>query len=106
MLEREIEEEILFYLNKKGIFAWKNLTGGYFDPVRKRYRKQSSKFAINGVSDIIGIYESRPLFIEVKSKKGVVRKEQKQFIARAQREGALAFIARSVDDVDNYLREQ
>lgn len=53
--------------------------------------------------DIHGIYRGAPFYIEVKTKTGVASKEQKAFILRAQSEGAIAFIARSVEDVINYM---
>ena len=100
--ERLIENEILNYLISKGVFCWKNTTGGFFDG--KRFRKHSSKYAINGTSDILGILsQGQFLAIEVKSDKGIVSKEQDAFISTIKANGGIAFIARSLDDVMCYF---
>jgi hypothetical protein len=96
--EKIIEQEILTWLMVKGVFCWKNVTGGYFDG--KRYRKQSSKFAINGVSDILGLFpDGRFMAIEVKSEKGRVSPDQKHFIDLINSNGGFAFVAKSLDEV-------
>ena len=98
--ERIVEHHILTLLRARGIFSWKNVTGGYWDPVRKIFRKQSSPFAINGTSDILGILPTgKFLAIEVKSKTGRASPEQIKFINTINDHGGIAFIARSVDDV-------
>lgn len=101
--EKQIEQMILKYLTARGIFCWKVDSVGYFDQKLKIWRKPSNPFRILGVPDINGIYKGAPFYIEVKTKTGVASKEQKAFIMRAQAEGAIAFIARSVEDVQNYM---
>lgn len=97
--EKTIENHILIYLKSRGIFAWKNQSVGVFDPVKKIYRKSKNPFHLNGTSDIIGIYKGKMLAIEVKSNRGVVSEEQKEFINNINKLGGIAFIARSLDDV-------
>lgn len=84
-----------------GCFAWKNNSVGIYDPIKKLYRKSRNKFAINGVSDIIGIYCCRPLFIEVKTPKTRNRltDEQVYFLEKTSNLGAIVIIATSVEDV-------
>lgn len=102
--EKVIENQILTYLWFKKIFAWKNTSGGYFDTKLGAFKKQRSKFAINGTSDILGILPGgRMLAIEVKSKTGKASQEQHDFINKINLSGGLAFIARSIDDVDQNL---
>lgn len=102
--ERIIESEILYFLRKSKIFSWKNVTGGYFDPVRKIFRKQTSPYAINGTSDILGVLpDGKFLAIEVKSKTGRPSPEQVLFIDNVTKNGGIAFIARSVEDVKDQL---
>lgn len=101
--ESVIENQILTWLYYKKIWAWKNPSAGYFDQKRGRFRKHVSKFAINGVSDIVGIHMGRPLFIECKTDSGRLTPEQKAFLERASREGALAFVARNISDVEREL---
>lgn len=98
-LEKEIELEILEFLRWLGIKCWKNVSGGYFDAKRKMFRKQVNPYAINGVSDILGIVLGKFLAIEVKSKKGRATDDQKRFLLEMSTCGAIAFIARSVEDV-------
>ena len=103
MTEKDIENQILNFLNKLGIFAWKNQSVGIYDPVKKIYRKPNNRFHLKGVSDIIGTIQGRMLAIEVKTEKGVISPEQRIFIARINEEGGIAFVARSVDQVAREL---
>jgi hypothetical protein len=62
--------------------------------------KRFVRFGSPGRPDITGhLKGGRALYIEVKRPSGRVTPEQKDFIARATRDGALAFVARSVSDV-------
>lgn len=97
--EKQIEVLILNYLKAKGIFCWKIDQVGYYSPSHKAYLKPSNPHRIKGVSDICGIYKGLPLFIEVKKADGRLSPEQKIFIQKAKDEGAIAFVARSIDDV-------
>lgn len=66
------------------------------------------KTAIEGYSDLSGYRKSdgRAVFIEVKTKKGVVSKEQKNFIAVASSHNCLAGVARSVEEARNIILEK
>lgn len=101
--EKVIENMILNYLRFRGVFAWKNDTVGIWDQKRKVYRKKSGAFHMTGQSDILGIFENRFLAIEVKSKKGKARPEQTEFLKQVNENGGIGFIARSIEDVENYL---
>lgn len=97
--EKDIETMILDFLNKRGIFAWKNHTVGIWDAEKNIFR-QLGKFSIKGSSDILGVLNGgRLLAIEVKSERGRVTKEQLAFIKKINSLGGLAFIARSIEDV-------
>lgn len=102
--ESDIQLAILDYLNARGIFAWRNNTTGIYDPVKKVFRKSKSKYSINGVADILGVYKGRFLAIEVKRPSGAKASEdQMLFLARVNQSGGLAFIAKSIEDVSNGL---
>lgn len=103
--EKLIENHILNWLAWNKFFVWKNQSVGIFDPVKKIYRKPNSIHHLKGVSDILGIYKGRFLAIEVKSQTGVVSKEQKEFINNVNKEGGIAFVARSIEDVKKALEE-
>jgi hypothetical protein len=103
LAERAIEDQILTWLYCQRIWAFKVNTSGYFDAKRKVFRKQRSQFAINGVSDIVGVFKGRPLFIECKTDSGRLTPDQKAFLDRAKQEGALACVAKSISDVEQLL---
>lgn len=102
--EKAIENQILHYLYKKNIFAWKNQSTGVFDPIKRIYRKSNNPFHIKGVSDILGILpDGRFLAIEVKSATGRASEEQKHFLWQINAKGGKAFLARSIEDVESEL---
>lgn len=100
-LEKDIEKAILQYLEfLPSCFAWKSVTAGYFDTKTKSFKKQRNKYAINGVSDILGVYQGKFLAIEVKRPSNKVRsEEQNQFINQINLQGGIAFYATSIEDV-------
>lgn len=83
--EKVITAQIRAYLRFKKIFHWKAWQG-----------LGSEK----GVPDILGVLpDGRALLIEVKAARGRVSPHQEKFIQAARATGALAFVARSVEDV-------
>jgi hypothetical protein len=70
---------------------------GIYDPTRKTFRSRS-KYQIKGVSDILGIYKGRMLCLEVKTQKGRLSPEQKQFLEEMQALGAATACVRSVPE--------
>lgn len=108
-LEKDIEKEILTWLNlQQKCKAWKNKSTGTYDPIRRCFRKNNGPFTEKGTSDIIGIYHGRMLCIEVKSAKGRLRPEQKDFLQAMANLGAICILARDLRDVvvslDSLLR--
>lgn len=104
--EKSIENGILRWLNLSGIFAWKNQSVGIFDPVKKIYRRSNNPFHIKGVSDVLGILpDGRLLAIEVKSATGRASPEQIAFIDKINTAGGLAFVARSLDEVQEKIKK-
>lgn len=62
--------------------------------------------SIKGVPDIVGVLPGgRALFIEVKTKTGRLSQEQQNFLENATEQGALAFMARSMEEADQKLKE-
>lgn len=104
MKEKQIENQILMYLYIKRIFAWKNQSTGIYDPKKKIFRKPMNRFHINGVADILGILpDGKLLAIEVKTPTNKPTECQKAFLEKAKELGAIAFVARSILDVDENL---
>jgi hypothetical protein len=103
--EAQIKRAILDYLHVKGALVWINSSTGVYDPTRRIFRKPNSPYQLNGTSDILGLYEGRFLAIEVKKPKCYPSESQKRFIELVKEHGGIAFVARSVDDVINNLRQ-
>lgn len=108
-LEKRTERAILDWLTTKlrrGFF-WKNESVGIYDQASGSYRKSNNPYAINGTSDILGIWENgRFIAIEVKrpGNENGASDEQKAFIAQINRRGGLAFVATSVEKVEQEFR--
>lgn len=104
--EKIIENEILEWLNNQpGCWFWKNNNHAVFDPTRRTFRTKT-KWEPKGLTDIQGFWKEQMIFIEVKRpppNKTYPSADQKEFIARAISHGAIAFVARSLDDVQEQL---
>ncbi len=101
--EKDIENSILQALKLvKGCKAWKNQSVGIYDPTRKSFRSRS-KYQIKGVSDILGIYKGKMICFEVKTQKGRLSPEQKQFLEEMKLLGAATACVRSVTEALNVL---
>lgn len=103
--EKIIETNILRWLEAKGIYAWKTKTMGTFNKQRGRFIKGSTLYR-TGVADIIGILpkcNGRLFAIEVKSKVGKLQENQKAFLHEIESRGGIAFVARSISDVEKGL---
>lgn len=99
LTEKQIENDILRYLKLTGYFVFKIKSVGTFDPKLGRFRRSSPMY-MKGVSDILGILpDGRFLAIEVKSEKGRVSPVQAIFIDEIISRGGVAFVARSLSDV-------
>ncbi len=105
--EKEIENAILDRLKiVPNSFFWKNNSGGIFDPKARVFRKNTNRHIIKGVPDILGLIAGRFVGIEVKKpkpNKTYPSKDQKVFIEKVESVGGIAFIARSVEDVEGFL---
>lgn len=78
-----------------------------FDPTKNLFRKAKNPHIINGVSDILGLFPNGTMFaIEVKtdktpwSNKTYPTKDQKLFIENINNNKGVAFVARSVLEVE------
>jgi hypothetical protein len=109
-LESAVQKSILNYLSMlRNVTAWRNQSIGVYDAKKKIFRKPKGKFAINGVSDILGIINNNGIFlaIEVKrDKKAKASLDQTIFINMINESGGIAFVAYSVDCVENEFKRQ
>jgi hypothetical protein len=91
---------VLEYLRLRGILAWRNNTGATRMPSGGYVR-----FGVKGMPDIQGILiDGRFLAIECKTGKGRLSPEQKACMDNINGRGGLAFVARSLADVELALR--
>ena len=103
--ESEIQREILRYLQARGIFAWKAGVGA----MRAVYKNTPRfvRFGQEGMSDIVGVLPNgRFLAIEVKRPGGRVTTAQKVFMGHVNLKYGLAFIAHSVEEVNDRLSRE
>lgn len=101
--EHEIQNDILYFLNAKGIYCWRQNSG--CAKIGNRYIKFTS---INGIADIIGIAkDGRFLAIECKREKGgVLSDSQKAFLESIEKNGGITIIANSLDTVIERLVQE
>jgi hypothetical protein len=92
-------------LKRPDIFFWVSDRVGIYDPVKKTFRRNADPYRIKGVSDILGILPNGLfLAIEVKTKTGRVSIEQKAFLSQIEASQGIAFVARSIEDVEMKLK--
>ena len=106
-----ILDAILDYLAADRVVAWRMNTGAL--KVDNRF----IRFGVPGFADILAIPTvsgnfkgipcswTVPLFIEVKAEKGRQSAEQKSFEAQVKDAGAEYLLARSVEDVQAWMRK-
>ena len=87
--EKTIKQQIRSILSSCNIFHWNAWAG---------------PFSEKGIADLIGIYEGKPLAIEVKGPRGKVSLEQEEWLKCFREAGGIAFVAYSPDDVIKELR--
>lgn len=101
--ETALTNQILQYLRYHKILCWKNRNTGLFRDGRW------TPAIMKGVPDIVGILGSnqagRTLLIEVKVGNNKPTGAQSFFIDEAKKQGALCFVAYSIEDVQRNLDE-
>jgi hypothetical protein len=102
--EKQIQKGILDYLAlKRGVIAWRNNSGTA--QVKMGQKEYWVQLAPKGTPDIIGyMSDGKFLGIEVKKPGGVVSKEQQDFLNDLNDKGGLGFVAYSIDDVVDVLK--
>ena len=88
--EAAITRSIRYYLRLKKILHFKHWAGLGSEP---------------GIPDICGVMpDGRALFIEIKKMNGKLSEAQELFLREAKANGAVAFVARSIDDVMEFIK--
>ena len=100
MAEKDIQKAILDYLLLKKIYCWKQHNTGIYYQKEDKYIHAGMK----GVSDILGVLpDGKFLAIEVKTKYNKPTKHQEDFLENIKLNNGVAFVARSIDDVQENL---
>ena len=99
--ESEIQSQILRYLDKKKILYWRQALGGVAHSVNGRiiYKKNPMK----GFPDIAGLHMGLFFTVEVKSEKGRMSVEQKEWLLDLSSQGAMCLTAKRVEDVIEFI---
>jgi hypothetical protein len=100
--ENDILQAICEFLWYNKIFFYRNNNTPTYDAARRAYRAMP-KWGMKGISDIVGVFRGRPMYIECKVKGKYASKEQKEFIQKILDEGGIAGVCRSIDDVKKLL---
>lgn len=106
-LERDILADCLVWLRLAGYLHWRMPIG----PVMRGGGSQAKRFSkspISGFPDICGILKIRAgiLFaVELKTEDGILKNHQKIWIERIQKAGGIAFVARSLEEMVQKLKE-
>lgn len=104
LTEKQIEHQIMGWLKYSGVFVFKVENGGVFDQKRGAFRFNHA-LRLPGIADIIGLYEGVALAIEVKSAKGRLSPAQISFRDLWLENGGKYVLARSVEDVEQFIGE-
>jgi hypothetical protein len=106
-LEAQVQKACLEFLSWKGIFHWRNNSGGVAASYTDKQGNSKSRwlsYGKVGSSDLLAIYPGgRMWLIEVKRPGGRLSDSQISFLARARQRGAIVTIAESVDDLTRAL---
>ena len=105
--EQIVKTAICQWLELKHVFFWLNSSVGIYDPIRKIYRKNNSRYHRNGQPDILGITMLGTFFgCEVKAPGKKPTPEQQDFITEANARGAICFWADSLDSFISQWEER
>lgn len=109
--EKDIQDSILEWLQyHPNTFVWRQnagaMSGNYSS--KKEDHKVNRWFirfqSVKGIADIMGIWRTRPIAIEVKKPKGEPLKiDQEQFLQRFAECGGIAIVAQSLAEVQAVL---
>lgn len=97
----DLTKSAIYLLTLKGFNVWRQNNNAVFDPKTGRFRSNSAK---KGVPDIIGASpHGKFVGIEIKAGKDTVSDDQEQFMLDMDRVGAYTCVARSIEDVQEFI---
>ena len=99
--EAQVQKAIITYLQLKGWLVAHIPNGGRDAAHRRQMARQG---AVNGWPDLVAIdRQGQTLWVEVKTAKGRISPAQKAVISELEARGCQVLVARSLDDVVEYL---
>jgi len=102
--EIDLQKQIVEYLNLQGHFVWRNNSGLFFVK-GKSGKTRAIRAGLKGSSDILGVLNGGTIIaIECKIAYNRPTIEQLDFLNRITSLGGVAFIAYSLEDVINNLK--
>lgn len=103
MTEAQLQNDIRLYLSSKGIINFRTNVGTVKLPDGRYFDTGLPK----GHSDLYGVLPNtgRVIYIEVKVKPNKPSREQLNFIEAMKKQGAIAGVCYSVDDVEALLND-
>jgi len=101
--ERDLVRDVLAYLDTRGIFAWRNNTGG----IRAEYgeKKRFFRFGAPGSGDVFGVLAGgRFLSIECKVRGNKPTLAQDEWIGRVRQAGGVAGVVHDLQELGQLLK--
>jgi hypothetical protein len=102
MKESDVQRQILDYLALKGIFHYRQNSGGLGG--EHKGKKWFVRFGAVGAPDIICVIAGQYVGIEVKAPKGKQSDHQKEFQRKLEMAGGRYILTYSLDDVISLLQ--
>jgi len=102
--ENEVKKAILDWLLSKGVFAWRNNTGGFAGSYKGKAR--FFRFGAKGSGDIFALHHGRFCSIETKKPGKVPTEDQKKFMTQVREHGGLADWFDSVDEFREWWNDR
>jgi hypothetical protein len=97
--ENKVQSDILKHLKAKGILCWRNNNTAVYDPKINGYRSFNG---MKGVGDILAVHNG--VFYSIECKANTKQSpDQILFQKRLEHAGGVYIVARSIEDVDNFL---
>jgi len=100
ILEKDIQNACMDFLNAYKIFFWRNNTGAFKTEVGGFYR-----FGYPGSPDIIAIHKGKFIAIECKTKTGKQTVRQKEFEEKTTKAGGIYLLVRSSYELEEKLKK-
>jgi len=102
--EHQIQKGIMDYLKMRGIMAWRQ--NSLSAPILDKYnRRHYIHTGMRGLPDIVILLPKIVVFCEIKSENGKLSPDQNEFFWRSKKLGHLCEVCRSVDDVEEILKQ-